>query len=220
MSLEDLINQENGKTSNRTQVNEELNEIMKQNALLRDRMELIEKSQESKNKQTQALIRELEDTKASLNSSNRVLNHFLQQLKESKSIDVDVNEDLSEKIINAIQENYKHNKIKIITKREQELEHSVMKLNEKVKNANKFFFPVLYGAFVAIVGFTVLFLLQGIMGDLFGDSYYPMISTKIEQATGFTEFLWYVAYIVPFLLITATILFILQLFIKKSSDFL
>lgn len=220
MSLEDLINQENGKTSNRTQVNEELNEIMKQNALLRDRMELIEKSQENKNKQIQALIRELEDTKESLSSSNRVLNHFLKQLKESKSMDVVVNEDLSEKIINAIQENYQANKIKIITKREQELEHSVMKLNEKVKNVNKFYFPVLYGAFVAIVGFTVLFLLQGIIGDLFGNGYYPMVTTKIEQATGFTEFLWYVAYMAPFLLITATILFILQLFIKKSSDFL
>lgn len=135
-------------------------------------------------------------------------------------MDVVVNEDLSEKIINAIQENYQANKIKIITKREQELEHSVMKLNEKVKNVNKFYFPVLYGAFVAIVGFTVLFLLQGIIGDLFGNGYYPMVTTKIEQATGFTEFLWYVAYMAPFLLITATILFILQLFIKKSSDFL
>lgn len=135
-------------------------------------------------------------------------------------MDVVVNEDLSEKIINAIQENYQANKIKIITKREQELAHSVMKLNEKLKNTNKFFFPVLYGAFVAIVGFIILFLLQGIMGSLFGDSYYPMIATKVEQTTGFNTFMWYLAYLGPYVLITITILVILQLFIKKSRDFL
>lgn len=135
-------------------------------------------------------------------------------------MDVVVNEDLSEKIINAIQENYQANKIKIITKREQELAHSVMKLNEKVKNTNKFFFPVLYGAFIAIVGFIILFLLQGISGKLLSDKYYPMIATKVEQSTGVNTFMWYIAYLTPYLLVAALMIGLIALFIKRSKKYL
>src|SRR5699024_6823837 len=98
--------------------------------------------------------------------------------------------------------------------------HELEEFQERMQRTNKFFYPTLYGAFIAIVGFIVLFLLEGIIGSLFGDSYYPMIPTKVEQSTGFNTFMWYLAYLAPYAVITITILAILKLFIKKGRNYL
>jgi flagellar biosynthesis/type III secretory pathway M-ring protein FliF/YscJ len=98
--------------------------------------------------------------------------------------------------------------------------HELEEFQERMQRTNKFFYPTLYGAFIAIVGFIVLFLLEGIIGSLFGDSYYPMIATKVEQSTGFNTFMWYLAYLAPYAVITITILAILKLFIKKGRNYL
>lgn len=91
MSLEDLINQEraqmSGKALNETQVREEVNELRKQNELLRQRMIEIEKDQDKRNKQIDRLIKNLETGVTKWNSDLEKLPEELKftMLKEVRS---------------------------------------------------------------------------------------------------------------------------------------
>src|SRR5699024_2239632 len=207
MSLEDLINQEksqvSGENSNKIQRNEEIEELNKKIDLLLKKMreDDYEKKENEKRLKNLSIQAQKAVTEIEILASKR--NNTL----DFEAVGIEIEKEIRRKFSDL--ENEFSN-----------TSHELEEFQERMQRTNKFFYPTLYGVFIAIVGFIVLFLLEGIMGSLFGDSYYPMIATKVEQSTGFNTFMWYLAYLAPYAVITITILAILKLFIKKGRNYL
>src|SRR5699024_7551295 len=67
----------------------------------------------------------------------------------------------------------------------------------------------------------ILFFLKSIVGNLFGESYYPMIAEKVETSTGFNTLLLYLAYITPVFSVIFALYLVIRLLLKpKLKDFM
>lgn len=207
MSLEDLINQEksqvSGANSNKIQRNEEIEELNKKIDLLLKKM----REDDYEKKENEKRLKNLSIQAQKAVTEIEILASKWNNTLDFEAVGVEIEKEIRRKFSDL--ENEFSN-----------TSHELEEFQERMQRTNKFFYPTLYGAFIAIVGFIVLFLLEGIIGSLFGDSYYPMIATKVEQSTGFNTFMWYLAYLAPYAVITITILAILKLFIKKGRNYL
>lgn len=207
MSLEDLINQEksqvSGANSNKIQRNEEIEELNKKIDLLLKKM----REDDYEKKENEKRLKNLSIQAQKAVTEIEILASKWNNTLDFEAVGIEIEKEIRRKFSDL--ENEFSN-----------TSHELEEFQERMQRTNKFFYPTLYGAFIAIVGFIVLFLLEGIIGSLFGDSYYPMIATKVEQSTGFNTFMWYLAYLAPYAVITITILAILKLFIKKGRNYL
>ncbi|WP_338088563.1 DUF334 domain-containing protein [Macrococcus brunensis] len=155
-----------------------------------------------------------------------VLDQYTKVMAQNKTVEMVLDDRLTQAVIETVDENLKeHVTGKMVTHlnnvRMSSL-HSVEKLNafnEKMERTNKFFYPTLYGVFIAFISFIFLFLTQIFTTNMLGKSYYPMIAKKIEQSTGFNTFIWYLAYLTPALLVIGVLYVIFRWLFKKREDY-
>nr|WP_246143172.1 DUF334 domain-containing protein [Macrococcus equipercicus] len=206
--------------------NEELGELKRQNELLRKRMLELEETQALRNQKIDRLITALSETTTSLKGNADVLDQHTKVMAQNKTVEMVLDDRLTQAVIETVDENLKeHVTGKMATHlnhvRMSSL-HSVEKLdafNKKMERTNKFFYPTLYGVFIAFISFIFLFLTQIFTTNMLGDSYYLMIAKKIEHSTGFNTFIWYLAYLTPVLLVVGMLYVIFRWLFKKREDY-
>ncbi|WP_170234625.1 DUF334 domain-containing protein [Macrococcus equipercicus] len=155
-----------------------------------------------------------------------VLDQHTKVMAQNKTVEMVLDDRLTQAVIETVDENLKeHVTGKMATHlnhvRMSSL-HSVEKLdafNKKMERTNKFFYPTLYGVFIAFISFIFLFLTQIFTTNMLGDSYYLMIAKKIEHSTGFNTFIWYLAYLTPVLLVVGMLYVIFRWLFKKREDY-
>ena len=168
----------------------------------------------------------LSESTTSLRGNADVLDRHTRVMAQNKTVELVVDEKLTEAVIERVENNLKEhvtgqmqdhlNRVRVSSL------HSVDKLkdfNEKMDRTNKFFYPTLYGVFIAFISFIFLFLTQIFTTNMLGKSYYPMIAKKIEQSTGFNTFIWYLAYLTPVLLAIGVLFVIFRWLFKKREDY-
>lgn len=180
------------------------------------------------NNKVDQLNQNTEKTTVNLSESDKkFLSTYTKELKsiglevaQGKNLNIEFNSQLTERL----EKKFEQDLEKHLSSIEESTSRASVELEEfenRLKKTNKFFYPTLYGVFVAIIGFLMLFFLQGIVGNLFSDQYYPMIAEKVEQSTGFNTLLWYLAYITPVFAIIFALYLIIRLLLKpKLKDFM
>lgn len=167
--------------------------------------------------------------KTYLENLSKQINQAHNEIKQEKNIKMDIQ--LDDSLKQQIQSQITNDLIPIKDSLNQDLksikylvdttEIRLEEFEEKISHSNKFFYPTLYGVFIAIIGFLMLFFLQSIVGNLFGESYYPMIAEKVETSTGFNTLLWYLAYITPVFSVIFALYLVIRLLLKpKLKDFM
>ncbi|KAA1035413.1 DUF334 domain-containing protein [Macrococcus equipercicus] len=186
----------------------------------------LEETQALRNQKIDRLITALSETTTSLKGNADVLDQHTKVMAQNKTVEMVLDDRLTQAVIETVDENLKeHVTGKMATHlnhvRMSSL-HSVEKLdafNKKMERTNKFFYPTLYGVFIAFISFIFLFLTQIFTTNMLGDSYYLMIAKKIEHSTGFNTFIWYLAYLTPVLLVVGMLYVIFRWLFKKREDY-
>lgn len=181
------------------------------------------------NDKVDRLNQNTEKTTLNLNDSDKeFLSTYTKEIKnvglevtQEKNLNIDINNPVIERLERKFEQDIEKRLDKHLNSIEQSVSHSNTKLEEfeeRLKQTNKFFYPTLYGVCVAIIGFIMLFFLQGIVGNLFSDRYYPMIAKKVAVSTGFNTLLWYLAYLAPVLIIIFALYLVILVLLKPRLD--
>ncbi|EZW97585.1 hypothetical protein U959_02663 [Staphylococcus aureus 88088-1] len=180
------------------------------------------------NNKVDQLNQNTEKTTVNLSESDKeFLSTYTKELKsiglevaQGKNLNIEFNSQLTERL----EKKFEQDLEKHLSSIEESTSRASVELEElenRLKKTNKFFYPTLYGVFVAIIGFLMLFFLQGIVGNLFSDQYYPMIAEKVAASTGFNTLLWYLAYIAPVFSIIFALYLVIRLLLKpKLKEFM
>lgn len=184
------------------------------------------------NNKVDQLNQNTEKTTVNLSESDKeFLSTYTKELKsiglevaQGKNLNIEFNSQLTERLEKKIEQDLEKRFEKHLSSIEESTSRASVELEElenRLKKTNKFFYPTLYGVFVAIIGFLMLFFLQGIVGNLFSDQYYPMIAEKVAASTGFNTLLWYLAYIAPVFSIIFALYLVIRLLLKpKLKEFM
>nr|WP_254250642.1 DUF334 domain-containing protein [Macrococcus equipercicus] len=205
---------------------EELEELKRQNDLLRERMLELEEAQVSRNRKIDQLVDRLTEVTTSLKGNADVLDSHTKVMAQNKTVEMVLDDRLTQAVVEAVNDNLKEhvtgqmathlNYVRISSSR---VSNELKEFGEKMEKSNRFFYPTLYGVFIAFISFIFLFLTQMFTTNLLGESYYPMVAKKIEQSTGFNTFIWYLAYLTPVLLVVGALWVIFRWLFKKREDY-
>lgn len=184
------------------------------------------------NNKVDQLNQNTEKTTVNLSDSDKeFLSTYTKELKsiglevaQGKNLNIEFNNQLTEQLQKKIEQDLEKKFEKHLNSIERSTSRASVELEDledRLKKTNQFFYPTLYGVFVAIIGFLMLFFLQGIVGNLFSDKYYPMIAEKVVASTGFNTLLWYLAYITPVFSVIFALYLVIRLLLKpKLKEFM